>query len=70
MTGMRRTVRRLLADDAGATAIEYALLAALIAGVIIAATMQLGQTLTGLYGGVNADLVTNMPSTATPPTTP
>jgi pilus assembly protein Flp/PilA len=70
MTGMRRIVRRLLADDTGATAIEYALLAALIAGVIIAAALQLGQTLDGVFGRVNSDLVTNMPSTATPPTTP
>ena len=42
MTAMRRTGRRLLADDSGATAIEYALLAALIAGVIIAAVARHG----------------------------
>ena len=32
MTATLVTARRLLADDTGATAIEYALLAALIAG--------------------------------------
>ena len=32
MTATLVTARRLLADDSGATAIEYALLAALIAG--------------------------------------
>ena len=36
MTAMLRTARRLLDDDSGATAIEYALLAAMIAMVIIA----------------------------------
>ena len=47
MTATLMTVRRLLADDSGATAIEYALLAALIAGVIIAAMLTMGQTLDG-----------------------
>ena len=39
MTATLMTARRLLADDSGATAIEYALLAALIAGVIIASVV-------------------------------
>ena len=45
MTATLVTARRLLADDSGATAIEYALLAALIAVAIIAAVL-VGQTLT------------------------
>ena len=47
MTATLVTARRLLADDSGATAIEYALLAALIAGMIIAAVVSVGQTLDG-----------------------
>ena len=50
MTAMLRTARRLLADDSGATAIEYALLAALIAVVIIVGDAHLGQTLDGMFG--------------------
>ena len=62
MTAMLVTARRLLAEDSGATAIEYALLAALIAGVIIAAVFSMGQTLNGMYGGVNTELVDHMPA--------
>ena len=49
MTATLRTARRLLADDSGATAIEYALLAALIAGTIIAAVLTMGQTLAAIF---------------------
>ena len=49
MTAMRRLARRLLVEDAAATAIEYALLAALIGGVIIATVAGMGQTLGGIY---------------------
>jgi pilus assembly protein Flp/PilA len=51
---------RLLADDTGATAIEYALLAGLIATVLIAAVASLGEALAGFYGGTNTELVTHM----------
>lgn len=61
MTAMRKTATRLLADDTGATAIEYALLAALIAGVIIGAALSLGQTLSGVFVETNTELVTHMP---------
>ena len=42
MTAMLVTARRLLADDSGATAIEYALLAAMIAMAIIPRRSPLG----------------------------
>ena len=58
------TARRVLTDERGATAIEYALLAGLIATVIITAVSTLGQTLDGLYGETNTRLVNEM---ATPP---
>ena len=60
MAALRRTARRLLADDTGATAIEYALLAALIAGVIIASVLLLGQTLNGIFVNTNSELVKHM----------
>ncbi len=55
------TVRRLLADDSGATAIEYALLAALIAGTMIAAMLTMGQTLDAIFTNANDHLVQTTP---------
>ncbi len=43
-------------DEEGATAIEYGLLAALIAGVIITAVSTLGTKVAGLYATVNTSL--------------
>jgi Flp pilus assembly pilin Flp len=56
MTAMRRLARRLLVEDAAATAIEYALLAALIGGVIIATAAGLGQTLGGIFSQASTEL--------------
>jgi len=39
---MAETIRRLFSDEEGATALEYALMAAAIAGVIIAVAFFLG----------------------------
>jgi pilus assembly protein Flp/PilA len=53
-----RTIKRFIEDESGATAIEYGLIAALIAvGIIIAVTF-LGNGLSGLFNGV-ADKLTN-----------
>lgn len=49
---------RLRKDEDGATAIEYGLLAALIAVVLIAAMTQLGGELNETFAGVEADLNT------------
>ena len=54
------TARELLADDGGATAIEHALLAGLIATVIVSAVATLGGTVGGFYGEVNTRLVTDI----------
>ena len=43
-------------DEEGATAIEYGLLAALIAGVIISMVGTLGTKVSGLYTTVNTKL--------------
>jgi pilus assembly protein Flp/PilA len=61
MSAELETARRILTDDTGAAAIEYALLAALIAVAIIAAVIRVGETLDGMYGSVNSELVEHMP---------
>ena len=49
-------VKRFLSDDSGATAIEYALLAAGIAFVIIAAVNALGTTTRNKITAINTSL--------------
>ena len=63
MTVARRWGWRLLPDESGATAIEYALLAALIAATILLSATSLGTTLTGLFSRTNTELIANMPAT-------
>ncbi len=46
---MDRRFATLLCDDEGATAVEYAILASLIAAVIAAAVGLLGQAVAGLF---------------------
>ncbi len=49
---MRGFISRLLADESGATAIEYGLIAALIAVVIIGAVTAIGTNLGGTFNNV------------------
>jgi pilus assembly protein Flp/PilA len=49
-------VARLLGDEAGATAIEYGLIAALIAVAAIAAFQLVGTNLTSVFDTVASDL--------------
>jgi len=49
---MQTLVRRFLRDDSGATAIEYGLIAAGIAVVIITAVQLVGTNLTTTFGSV------------------
>lgn len=56
MTATSTAIGRLRADETGATAIEYALLAGFIAMVVIAAIAGLGRTLDGFYGDTNSRL--------------
>lgn len=46
-----------LNDESGATAIEYGLIVALIAVVIITAVTTLGQKLNNAFGAINSNLV-------------
>ena len=49
-------VTRLLRDESGATAIEYGLIAALIAVAAIAAFNAVGSSLTTTFNGVASDM--------------
>lgn len=52
-----RTFRRFLRDERGATAVEYAIIAAGIAAVIVSAVSALGTTVKGLYEAVSAAMM-------------
>ncbi len=49
---MSKFVSRFVNDESGATAIEYGLIAALIAVVIITAVTTLGSNLKGQFGNI------------------
>ncbi len=55
--------KALWQDESGATAIEYGLLAALIAVVIIGTVVSLGQQLDATFTKVDTDLKANTPLT-------
>ena len=56
LTEQGSLVERLLADEAGATAIEYGLIAALIAVAAIAAFQLVGTNLSTIFNTVATDL--------------
>jgi pilus assembly protein Flp/PilA len=51
-----QTIRRFLADESGATAIEYGLIAALIAVAAIAAFQLVGTNLSSIFNTVATKL--------------
>jgi pilus assembly protein Flp/PilA len=53
---MSKFVTRFLKDESGATAIEYGLIAALIAVVLIAAMQALSGKISGLFGDIGQEL--------------
>lgn len=53
---MKRLFGRFAADQSGVTAIEYGLIAGLIAIVIIAAVTTVGTSLSGKFNSVAANL--------------
>ena len=53
---MSKFVTRFVKDESGATAIEYGLLVALIAVVIVGAVTTLGTTLNGKFTSINASI--------------
>jgi len=55
------TIRKMLKNNKGATAIEYGLIAALIAVAAIGAMTSLGGKLNTLFTGINTKLDANKP---------
>jgi pilus assembly protein Flp/PilA len=55
---MSKFVTRFLKNESGATAIEYGLIAALIAVVLISAIGALGTSLTNVFTGISGKLDT------------
>ena len=53
---MSKFVSRFLKDESGATAIEYGLIAALIAAVIVTAVGLIGNKLKGTFEGIESKL--------------
>ena len=53
---MSQFISRFLHDESGATAIEYGLIAALVAVVLVTALTALGTNLTGTFDKVSAKL--------------
>ena len=54
MNSIINVTRQFIRDENGATAVEYALMAALIAGVIAGAVTLLGTTVRGAFNTVQA----------------
>ncbi len=53
---MTSLIRELLADESGATAIEYGLIAALVSVAAIGALTALGGSLRGIFGAASASV--------------
>ncbi len=53
---MKHMLKRFLANDDGATAIEYGLIAALVALVGVVAFTALGETITGAFSAIAQSL--------------
>jgi pilus assembly protein Flp/PilA len=60
---MTKLMNRFVKDESGATAIEYGLIAALIAVMIIAALNQVQGALTGIFGRISTALNGAAPAT-------
>jgi pilus assembly protein Flp/PilA len=60
---MSHRIRASLSDrsDEGATAVEYGLMVALIAVVIIGAVMALGDNISAMFDGVSGEVATVTP---------
>jgi pilus assembly protein Flp/PilA len=61
MKNFSQSFKKFWADEEGATAIEYGLLAALIAGVLVASIGLIGTNLNGVFGRVAAALAAPTP---------
>lgn len=57
MEKLLQTLRQFWRDEAGVTAIEYGLIAALIGVAILVATTNLGTKLSDIFSGIDTKLV-------------
>lgn len=62
LKGYSKNLRKVLDDESGATAIEYGLMAGLIAVVIIAAVTLLGTNLRQTFTRINAAVTAAAPA--------
>jgi len=62
MNTIKQLTQNFLADEQGATAIEYGLLAALISVVIITAATAVGTNLNAIFTGIAAKLLAATPA--------
>ncbi len=53
---MSKFITRFMTDESGATAIEYGLIAALIAVVIVGAVTAIGKSLTNTFNKISSSL--------------
>ena len=60
MDAIRKTLRMLCADDRGATAIEYGLIAALIVVAMMGGLAKLGGGANGMWGKLSNTVSDNM----------
>jgi pilus assembly protein Flp/PilA len=58
---MKKFIQRLMKNKAGATAIEYGLIASLIAVAIIGATQTLGTDISNTFGDISTGLNSTSP---------
>ena len=61
MSAIRRTLRRLLTDQNGATAIEYGLIAALIIVAMMGGLSSLAGGTTSWWGRIQSNVDSSMP---------
>lgn len=59
---MVKHIRKFVKDESGATAIEYGLIAALIAVALIAALETMGGSLSNMFNGVASKVSSKTPS--------
>lgn len=62
MSAIRKMLRMLGADERGATAIEYGLIAALIVIAMVGALKSMGGGVGGMWGRLGTDMNNAMPS--------
>lgn len=67
---MSNIIKQFLKDEEGATAIEYGLIAGLIAVAIVVAVGDIGTQLNTLFGTIKTKLSGAGGTTTTPPVTP